>query len=176
MAVGPDEAGDAEDTLALPVGTGSPWRPAPGGGYDPPPGPPVRYEPAAVAGPSSGPPPGQWPPTQWPPGDGRPPLGHGYPPPPVFAHPVPVVAVPQKDMGIAYVLWFFFGVLGVHHLYLGNIVRGLLYLFTLGFLGLGVLLDLFLIPSMTRRRNAEAFARYAAMYGPSPTGFPALRR
>lgn len=89
---------------------------------------------------------------------------------------MPVVAVPQKDMGIAYVLWLFFGVLGVHHFYLGNIVRGLLYLVTLGFLGVGVLVDLFLIPSMTRRRNAEAFARYAGMYGPPPNGYPALRR
>lgn len=47
MAVGPDEAGDAEDTLALPAGTGSAWRPAPGGGYEPPTPSPARYEPPA---------------------------------------------------------------------------------------------------------------------------------
>lgn len=89
------------------------------------------------------------------------------PPAPVYVvhHPVPVAAVPQCEPGIAYLLWFFFGTLGVHHFYLGHVVRGLLYLFTGGFLGVGLLVDLFLIPSMTRRRNAELLERHLALHG-----------
>jgi len=100
------------------------------------------------------------------------------PPPPAAApvyvvhHPVPVVAVPQRETGIAYLLWFFFGTLGVHHFYLGHVVRGLLYLFTGGFLGVGLLVDLFLIPSMTRRRNAELLQRHVALQGYWQPSYP----
>ncbi|WP_436527534.1 TM2 domain-containing protein [Actinoplanes sp. HUAS TT8] len=60
-----------------------------------------------------------------------------------------------KQVGIAYVLWFFFGVLGVHQFYLGKTGRGLLYLFTLGCLGIGSLIDLFTLPSQVRAVNAK---------------------
>ena len=59
----------------------------------------------------------------------------------------------QKDVLVAYILWFFLGLLGVHRFYLNDVLLGLLYLFTLGFLGIGWLIDLFLIPGMVKREN-----------------------
>ncbi|BCY13903.1 TM2 domain-containing protein [Actinoplanes sp. L3-i22] len=60
-----------------------------------------------------------------------------------------------KQVGLAYVLWFFFGAIGVHQFYLGKTGRGLLYLFTLGILGIGCLIDLFTLPSQVREVNAK---------------------
>jgi TM2 domain-containing membrane protein YozV len=59
------------------------------------------------------------------------------------------------NAGTAYILWVFgfFGVCGVHRLYLGKVGSGLLYLFTFGLLGFGQFIDLFFIPGMTRERN-----------------------
>lgn len=62
----------------------------------------------------------------------------------------------MKSMGIAYLLWLFAGVFGVHRFYLGRVGTGLLWLFTFGFLGFGWLVDLFLIPSMVDHANLEA--------------------
>ena len=61
----------------------------------------------------------------------------------------------ELNVGTAYILWFLciFGICGVHRLYLGRIVSGLLYLFTFGLFGFGQLLDILLIPGMTRERN-----------------------
>ena len=66
----------------------------------------------------------------------------------------PVVVVQQAMAGnnpsalLAYVLWFFLGIFGVHHLYIGRGV-GLWILALITFQGLGIwwLVDLFLIPS-----------------------------
>ncbi len=59
--------------------------------------------------------------------------------------------------GIAYLLWFgcLFGLCGIHRFYAGKVVTGLLWLFTLGLLGIGQLIDLFLIPSMIAQANAR---------------------
>ena len=62
---------------------------------------------------------------------------------------------PPKSLLLAYVLWFFLGVLGIHQFYLGKVGRGLLYLFTLGVFGIGVLIDLFTLPAQTRAVNAQ---------------------
>lgn len=48
-----------------------------------------------------------------------------------------------------YVLWIF-GFLGSHRFYYGRPISGTIYFFTLGLLGVGWLVDLFLIPSMDR--------------------------
>ena len=55
----------------------------------------------------------------------------------------------------AYILWAlcFVGICGVHRFYSGKTISGLLYLFTVGFFGFGQLIDLLLIPGMTRERN-----------------------
>lgn len=46
---------------------------------------------------------------------------------------------------IMLLLWFFLGYLGVHHFYTGRIGKGLLYLFTGGLCGIGLVFDLFVI-------------------------------
>jgi TM2 domain-containing membrane protein YozV len=46
---------------------------------------------------------------------------------------------------IAFVLCFLFGYLGLHRFYVGKIGTGFLYLFTAGFLGIGIIVDLIMI-------------------------------
>ncbi|MAE38682.1 MAG: hypothetical protein CL969_03495 [Euryarchaeota archaeon] len=54
----------------------------------------------------------------------------------------------QSSALVAYIIWFFLGWLGVHHLYMGRgIGIWLLSLITLQGFGLWWLIDLFLIPS-----------------------------
>jgi TM2 domain-containing membrane protein YozV len=60
------------------------------------------------------------------------------------------------SIGIAYVLWFFLGVFGVHRFYLGRTGSGLLWLLTGGLCGVGQLVDLFLIPSLVDEANRRA--------------------
>lgn len=60
-----------------------------------------------------------------------------------------------KDTGITYLLWFFLGAFGAHKFYLRQYGWGVAYLLTLGFLGFGVLVDLFTIPSQVRNFNAR---------------------
>ncbi|WP_097459795.1 NINE protein [Mangrovitalea sediminis] len=50
---------------------------------------------------------------------------------------------------IGYLLWLF-GFLGSHRFYYGRPWTGTLWFFTLGLLGIGWLIDLFLIPGMDR--------------------------
>jgi TM2 domain-containing membrane protein YozV len=56
---------------------------------------------------------------------------------------------------IGYLLWFF-GFTGAHRFYYGRRVTGLIWFLTLGLIGVGWLIDLFLIPRMDR----EADERY----------------
>jgi TM2 domain-containing membrane protein YozV len=53
---------------------------------------------------------------------------------------------------MGYILWIF-GFLGAHRFYYGRPVSGTIYLFTLGLLGIGWIIDLFLIPSMDREAD-----------------------
>ncbi len=59
----------------------------------------------------------------------------------------------KKDVGITYLLWFFLGVFSAHRFYLGKTGTALLQMFTLGGLGVWLLIDVFLIPSMVREYN-----------------------
>jgi len=53
---------------------------------------------------------------------------------------------------IGYILWIF-GFTGSHRFYYGKPVTGTIWFFTLGLLGIGWLIDLFLIPSMDRQTD-----------------------
>lgn len=50
-----------------------------------------------------------------------------------------------KSRWLALVLCFFFGALGVHRFYVGKVGTGILWLFTLGLCGFGVLIDFLMI-------------------------------
>lgn len=53
---------------------------------------------------------------------------------------------------VGYLLWIF-GFTGAHRFYYGKPVTGTIWFFTLGLLGIGWLVDLFLIPGMDRRAD-----------------------
>eukprot|EP01113_Clastostelium_recurvatum_P039831 TRINITY_DN612_c0_g1_i1.p2 TRINITY_DN612_c0_g1~~TRINITY_DN612_c0_g1_i1.p2 ORF type:complete len:129 (-),score=18.49 TRINITY_DN612_c0_g1_i1:156-542(-) len=59
----------------------------------------------------------------------------------------------HREIGVAYLLWFFLGVFGAHRFYLGRTGTGFLWLFTLGLFGIGWLVDAFLIPGMVHHYN-----------------------
>jgi TM2 domain-containing membrane protein YozV len=70
------------------------------------------------------------------------------------------IAYPQPSSHsilMGYVLWIF-GFTGAHRFYYGRPVTGTIWFCTLGLLGIGWLIDLFLIPSMDR----SADLRYRA--------------
>ncbi|MEE0740907.1 MAG: TM2 domain-containing protein [Emergencia sp.] len=48
-----------------------------------------------------------------------------------------------KNKWVAFILCLFFGIFGIHKFYEGRILMGLLYFFTLGLAGIGVVVDLF---------------------------------
>ena len=58
---------------------------------------------------------------------------------------------------IGYLLWIF-GFLGAHRFYYGKPITGTIWFFTLGLLGIGWLIDLFLIPSMDREADLRFHA------------------
>lgn len=58
---------------------------------------------------------------------------------------------------IGYILWIF-GFMGAHRFYYGRPISGTIWFFTLGLLGVGWLVDFFLIPSMDRSTDI----RYSA--------------
>lgn len=55
---------------------------------------------------------------------------------------------------MGYALWIF-GFTGSHRFYFGKPLSGTLYFFTFGLLGIGWLIDLFLIPSMDREADVR---------------------
>ncbi|MDG2422968.1 MAG: NINE protein [Phycisphaerales bacterium] len=61
----------------------------------------------------------------------------------------------MRSTPIAYLLWFFFGLLGIHRFYLGRPISGVIYLLTGGVFLFGWIIDLFLIPGMVRIANLE---------------------
>jgi hypothetical protein len=80
----------------------------------------------------------------------------GHPPHP---GPTPGYAYPptaaRKEVGVAYLLWFFLGGFGAHHFYLGGIITSWVMIGFLALIALAImiLVDLFAIPSYTERAN-----------------------
>lgn len=65
----------------------------------------------------------------------------------------------MKSKFIAYLLWFFLGLFGVHRFYLGKVGSGILYLLTGGLFGIGWFIDLFTLSSQVDSYNALYLAR-----------------
>jgi TM2 domain-containing membrane protein YozV len=65
-----------------------------------------------------------------------------------------VTAAPTHSRIIGYLLWIF-GFTGAHRFYFGKPVTGAIWFFTLGLLGIGWIIDLFLIPSMERNATSR---------------------
>jgi len=76
----------------------------------------------------------------------------------------------MRSTPVAYLLWCLclIGICGAHRIYSGKVVSGLIWLFTFGLLGIGQLVDLFLIPNMVDRNNY----RLLAEAGPRVWGHP----
>jgi TM2 domain-containing membrane protein YozV len=55
---------------------------------------------------------------------------------------------------MGYLLWIF-GILGAHRFYYGRPISGTIWFFTFGLLGVGWLLDLFLMPFLARDARAK---------------------
>ncbi len=70
----------------------------------------------------------------------------------------------EREIWVAYLLWFLLGLLGVHKFYLGKMGWGILYIFTGGSFLIGWLVDIFTIPSQVRRYN-EQIRSYRAGVG-----------
>ena len=58
---------------------------------------------------------------------------------------------------IGYILWIF-GFMGAHRFYYGKKISATIYFFTLGLLGIGWLIDLFLIPGMDKEADNKYIA------------------
>ena len=58
------------------------------------------------------------------------------------------------DIPIGYLYWIF-GFTGAHRFYYGKPVSGTIWFLTLGLLGIGWIIDLFLIPSMDRQADLK---------------------
>jgi TM2 domain-containing membrane protein YozV len=58
------------------------------------------------------------------------------------------------SLWMGYLLWIF-GFMGAHRFYYGRQISGAIWFFTLGLLFIGWIIDLFLIPSMSRRADVR---------------------
>ena len=85
----------------------------------------------------------------------------------------------KKSIAAAYILWLFLGTFGAHRFYLGHIGSGAIQLtllllgwvpFFLGWFILGIwwLIDAFLIPAQTERRNLETLERLGSTFPAVP--------
>ena len=64
----------------------------------------------------------------------------------------------KKSWVVAYVLWFFFGWCGAHLFYLGRDFHAFVSITTFGRFGVGLLLDIFRIPSYVAQANEDSDA------------------
>ncbi len=71
----------------------------------------------------------------------------------------------MRSTGLAYLLWLFFGFLGVHRFYCGRVGTGILWFLTGGLFVVGWVIDAFLIPDMVEEANRE-FRSHRQAYEP----------
>lgn len=62
----------------------------------------------------------------------------------------------RRSLLVAYLLWFFVGVLGIHRFYLGRWITGTIWLLTGGLLGVGWLVDAVLTYFLVEQENEAA--------------------
>ncbi len=69
---------------------------------------------------------------------------------------------PRYRKGTSYLLWLgiLFGFGGLHRLYNGKIVTGVIWLCTGGLFGVGQIIDLFLIPRMVEAKEKELLPNF----------------
>lgn len=81
----------------------------------------------------------------------------------------PVETAPNR-VETAYLLWLgcLLQIHGLHRLYNGKMVTGMLWLCTFGLFGVGQFIDLFLIPRLVDEHNAK----WRSRHGLSPSGVP----
>jgi hypothetical protein len=86
-----------------------------------------------------------------------------------------VAAEREYSAGIAFLLWLtcLFGLCGLHRFYLGKPVTGFLYLITLGFLGIGQIIDLARLDSMVEGANLSLDERRRRALGTAQLSLPA---
>lgn len=77
----------------------------------------------------------------------------------------------MRSVGVAFGLWALciVGVAGIHRFYAGRYVTGVIWLLTWGCLGIGSLVDLFLISGMVEEKNLELAALRSVMRSEVPT-------
>ncbi len=71
---------------------------------------------------------------------------------PQYVQPVSMVYQDTHTKAIGYVLWLI-GFTGAHRFYYGKPITGMLWFFTFGLLGIGWIVDAFLIPQMDDQAN-----------------------
>ena len=76
----------------------------------------------------------------------------------------------MRSVAVAYILWAPFGMLGVHRFYCGRIGTGILWCFTGGLLGIGWLVDVFLIPGLVRQANLTQPPLFGPQHGDYAVG------
>ena len=69
-----------------------------------------------------------------------------------------------KSTAVAYLLWFFFGYLGLHRFYLRRPLTGVVWLLTLGICGVGWIVDVFLVPGMVAACNTPSTTTTTTTY------------
>lgn len=84
----------------------------------------------------------------------------------------------MNKVGTAYVLWLggLVGLAGLHRLYNGKILTGLIWMFSLGLFGVGQLADLLLIPKMVEAHNSKLGGRQAFSLLGVPVDQPEIQR
>ncbi len=78
------------------------------------------------------------------------------PPAKQYVKYVPVGYVESHSVALGYLFWLI-GFTGAHRFYFGKPVSGAIWFFTFGLLGIGWLIDVFLIPSMSREASQNFY-------------------